>query len=54
MCFLKNFKEVLKTLTLQNADRLLLLKYLLKIKSAALDHWINFQKQPFGDIFQNR
>ena len=37
MCFPKNFTDVLRTLTLQNADRLLLLKYLLKIKVAAPD-----------------
>ena len=35
MCFPKNFTDVLRTLTLQNAGRLLLLKYLLKIKIAA-------------------
>ena len=37
MCFPKNLTGVLRTLTLQNADRLLLLKYLLKIKIAASD-----------------
>ena len=39
MCFPKNFTDVLRTLTLQNADRLLLLKYLLKIKIAASDQF---------------
>ena len=37
MCIPKNFTGVLRTLTLQNAGRLLLLKYLLKIKIAAPD-----------------
>ena len=36
MCFPKSFTDVLRTLTLQNPDRLMLLKYLLKIKIAGL------------------
>ena len=36
MCSPKNFTDVLRTLTLYNANRLLLLKYLVKIKIAAL------------------
>ena len=35
ICFPKNFTDVLRTLTLWNADRVLLLKYILKIKIAA-------------------
>ena len=37
MCFPKNFPDVLRTLTLSNTGRLLLLKYLLKIKIAKPD-----------------
>ena len=37
MHFPKNFVDVLRTPILLNTDRLLLLKYLLKIKTAALD-----------------
>ena len=37
LCFPENFADVLRTPILYNADRLLLLKYLLKIKIAALD-----------------
>ena len=37
MCFPNYFTNVLRTSTLQNADRLLPLKYLLKIKIAASD-----------------
>ena len=37
MCFPKNLTDLLRTLTLLNAGRLLLLKYLLKIKTAAPD-----------------
>ena len=36
MCFPKSFTDVLRTLTLQNADRLLLLEDLLKVEIAAL------------------
>ena len=35
MCFPKNFAKVLRTPIVQNADRLLLMKYLLKMKIAA-------------------
>ena len=38
MCFPKNFAEVLRTPILQNVDRLLLLKHLLKMKKAAPDN----------------
>ena len=37
MCFPKNFTDVLRTPVLQNAERLLFLKYLLKVKIAAWD-----------------
>ena len=37
MCFPKNLKDILRTPILQNAERLLLLKYLLKVKIAARD-----------------
>ena len=37
MYFPKNFAEVLRTPILQNADRLLLLKHLLKMKITAPD-----------------
>ena len=40
MCFPKNFAEVLGTPTLQNADRLLLLKNFLKVKIAAQDTFL--------------
>ena len=40
MCFPKNFAEVLKTPILQNADRLLLLKHLLKMKIAGADKFL--------------
>ena len=40
MCFPKNFAEVLSTPTLQNADRLLLLKNFLKVKTAAQDKFL--------------
>ena len=46
-----NFTDALRTAILQNAERLLLLKYLLKAKIAAPD---NFQKQAFANVFQNR
>ena len=37
MCIPKNFAEVLRTPILENADRLLLLKHLLKMTIAAPD-----------------
>ena len=37
LCFHKNFAEILRTSILQNADRLLLLTHLLKMKIAAPD-----------------
>ena len=40
MCFPKNFAEVLSTPTLQNADRLLLLKNFLKVQTAAQDTFL--------------
>ena len=40
MCFHKQFADILRTLILWNADRLLLLKYLLKIKIAAPDKFL--------------
>ena len=40
LCFPKNFAEVLRTPILQKADRLLLLKHLLKMKIAALDKFL--------------
>ena len=40
MCFPKNFSEVLRTPILQNVDRLLLLKHLLKMKAAAPDKFL--------------
>ena len=40
MCFHKQFADVLRTLILWNADRLLLLKYILKIKTAAPDKFL--------------
>ena len=40
MCFLKNFAELLRVPILQNADRLLLLKNLLKMKIAASDKFL--------------
>ena len=45
MCCRKNFTDVLRTLTLQNASRLLLLKYLLKIKMAASDKFRSSHSQ---------
>ena len=45
MCCRKNFTDVLRTLTLQNASRLLLLKYLLKIKIAASDKFRSSHSQ---------
>ena len=51
MCFPKNFVDFITTPILQNTDRLLLPKYLLKIKK---QHQMNFQKQSFADILQNR
>ena len=40
MSFPKNFAEVLRAPILQNADRLLLLKHLLKMKITALDKFL--------------
>ena len=40
MCFHKQFADVLRTLILWNADRLLLQKYLLKIKIASPDKFL--------------
>ena len=40
MFFPKNFAEILRTPILQNADRLLLLKHLPKIKIAAPDKFL--------------
>ena len=40
MRFLKNLAEVLRTPILQNADRLLLLKHLLKMKIEAPDKFL--------------
>ena len=45
MCCRKNFTDVLRTLTLQNANRLLLTKYLLKIKIAASDKFRSSHSQ---------
>ena len=45
MCFPKNFAEVLRTPTLQNSDRLLLLKHLLKMKIAAPDKFIRTDEE---------
>ena len=45
MCFPKNFAEVLKTPILQNADRLLLLRHLLKMKIAAPDKFLSTDKE---------
>ena len=40
MCFPKNFAEVLRTAILWNADRLLLLKHLVKTTIAAPDKFL--------------
>ena len=40
MCFPKNFAEILRTPILQKADRLVLLKHLLKMKITAPDKFL--------------
>ena len=59
MCFPNNFTDVLRTPILQNAERLLLLKYLLKVKIAAQDKFSKgavrkcFSKQEVSLKFRN-
>ena len=52
--FHKNFAEVLRTPILQNADRLLLLKHLLKMKIAAPDKFLLLMRKFEHNMVSNR